>query len=273
MKTLLITGATDGIGRETARQLLTKGFRILVHGRTLEKANNVLAELLREQPTGQAEAVYADLATMQQVLALVEQVKSKTEVLDRLINNAGVYEQKRRLTEEGLEYTMAVNHFAAFLLTHELLPLLKKAPEARVITVSSIAHESGRLDLNDLSFATGYSAYGAYAASKLANVLFTVALAKRLAGTSVTANCLHPGVISTKLLHKGFGIGGASVATGARTSVYLASAEEIGSISGQYFVDCRPTKASRTARNAEFAEALWQATEEVLWPFLRMHSA
>ena len=268
MQTILITGATDGIGRETARQLLEKGFRVLVHGRTLDKANGTVAELLRAYPAGQAEVIYADLAKMGEVLALAEQVRQQTEVLDVLINNAGVYEHERHLTEDGFELTMAVNHFAPFLLTHALLPLLTAAPAGRVITVSSIAHESGRLHLNDLSFARGFSSYGAYAASKLANVLFTRVLAQRLAGSTVTANCLHPGVIATKLLHKGFGSGGASVAAGARTSVYLASADAVRNSSGQYFVDCRPTPPSRTAQDRELAEAFWRATEAVLRPFL-----
>jgi retinol dehydrogenase-12 len=241
---------------------------VLVHGRTLDKSNATVAELLRVRPAGQVDGVYADLAKMPEVVALAEQVRQHTEVLDVLINNAGVYEHERHLTEDGFELTMAVNHFAPFLLTHALLPLLKAAPAGRVITVSSIAHESGRLNLNDLSFARGFSSYGAYAASKLANVLFTRVLAQRLAGSTVTANCLHPGVIATKLLHKGFGSGGASVAAGARTSVYLASADAVRNSSGQYFVDCRPTPPSRTARDRELAEAFWQATEAALRPFL-----
>jgi NAD(P)-dependent dehydrogenase (short-subunit alcohol dehydrogenase family) len=273
MQTVLITGATDGIGRETARQLLEKGFRVLVHGRTSDKANATATELLRAHPAGQMDVVYANLAKMREVVALAEQVRQHTAVLDVLINNAGVYENERYLTEEGFELTMAVNHFAHFLLTHALLPLLKAAPAARVITVSSIAHESGRLDLNDLSFAKGFSSYGAYAASKLANVLFTRALAKRLEGSTVTANCLHPGVIATKLLRKGFGMGGASIAAGARTSVYLASADAVRNSNGLYFVDCRPTPPSRTAQNEELAEAFWQATEAALQPFLSAPTA
>lgn len=268
MKTALVTGATDGIGRETARQLLEKGWRVLIHGRTPAKAQRVAEESGRLHPGGQAEPAHGDLAQMAEVAALANQVREKAPKLDVLINNAGVYEHERVITVDGFERTMAVNHFAPFLLTHLLLPALKAVPEGRIITVSSIAHESAQLKLDDLSFVRGFSGYGAYAASKLANVLFTVALAKRLAQTTVTANCLHPGVIGTKLLRSGFGVSGASVVAGARTSVYLAVSEAVKHVSGHYFVDCRPTMPSRVARDPELAEALWRVTKEALAPFL-----
>lgn len=268
MKTALVTGATDGIGRETARRLLEKGLRVLVYGRTPGNAARAVDELRHAASAGRAEAVYADLDSMQEVLRLVKQVREKTRALDVCINNAGVYEDERIITADGFERTMAVNHFAHVLLTHELLPLLKAAPLGRIITVSSIAHQSGRLRLDDLSFSSAYDGYEAYAASKLANILFTVALARRLADTSVTANCLHPGVIGTKLLRKGFGIGGDSVGKGARTPVYLAVSPEVGGISGAYFESCRRVTPSATARDARFAEAFWEKTMALLSPFL-----
>ncbi len=268
MKTILVTGATDGIGRETARQLLEKNLRVLVHGRTLDKARRTADELVRLHPGGKVEAVYGDLAQLRDVLALAEQVREKAPELDVLINNAGVYEHQRRLTVDGLEHTMAVNHFAPFLLTQALLPLLQAAPEGRVVVVSSIAHESGQLNVDNLNFARSFSGYGAYSASKLANVLFTIALARRLAQTTVTANCLHPGVIDTKLLRSGFGSGGASVTVGARTPIYLALSDEVRHVSGHYFVNCRLTLPSRTARDPELAETLWRATEQALSSFL-----
>ncbi|MGH9195152.1 MAG: SDR family oxidoreductase [Acidimicrobiia bacterium] len=269
MKTVLVTGATDGIGRETAHQLLERGLRVLVHGRTLEKASRVVVELKRATPAAQVESVYADLADMREVLGPAQKVREKTPVLDVLINNAGVYAHTRVITSDGFELTMAVNHFAPFLLTHELLYLLQGASQGRIITVSSIAHQSGRLDLDDLTFARRYDGYDAYAASKLANILFTGALAKRLDGTSVTANSLHPGVISTKLLHKGFGFGGAPVQQGARTSVYLATSEEVNDIRGAYFEDCRRVNPSRMARDERLAEALWEKSQELLAPRMR----
>jgi NAD(P)-dependent dehydrogenase (short-subunit alcohol dehydrogenase family) len=272
MKTVLITGATDGIGRETARQLLSRGFRVLVHGRTLEKAQRVVAEFQRAQPEAAAAAVYADLARMPAVVALAEQIKKQTPVLDVLINNAGVYQPQRQLTPEGFEVTLAVNHLAPFLLTQQLLPLLHAAPAGRIITVSSIAHQSGTLVIGEWDYSRGFSGYGAYAASKLANVLFTLALARRLTGTTVTANCLHPGVIDTKLLRSGFGVGGASVAAGARTSVYLATAEAVSQVSGHYFIDCQPTSPALKAQEVERAEALWRASENALRPWLPVPS-
>lgn len=270
MKTILITGATDGIGRETARQLLDQGHRLLIHGRNLEKAQRTIHDLgAAEKPVGpSAEAVYGDLSDMGQVLDLAEQVKRKTAVLDVLIHNAGVFANEWQLTVDGLEFTMAVNHFAPFLLTHALLSHVQASPQGRFVTVSSIAHEGGRIDLQDLSLSRNFNGYRAYANSKLANVLFTVALSQRLMDGNTTANCLHPGVISTKLLHSGFGITGASVGEGARTSVFLATAPEVGQVSGRYFIDCETVKPSSIAQDRRLAEEFWLTTEAALQPFL-----
>jgi NAD(P)-dependent dehydrogenase (short-subunit alcohol dehydrogenase family) len=205
---------------------------------------------------------------MTQVVTLARQAAALEPVLHVLVNNAGVYERRRRLTGEGLEYTLAVNHFAPFLLTHHLLPQLRAAESARIVNVSSIAHQSGKLDLTDLAFAGRYDGYAAYAASKLANVLFTLELARRLTGTQVTANALHPGVIGTKLLHAAFDIQGAPVENGARTSVYLATSEKVSGVTGRYFDDCREAQPSRTARDASLAAALWRLSEEKLKAFL-----
>lgn len=264
MKTILITGATDGIGRETARQLLAQGHRVLLHGRTLERAQQTVATL----NTSAAVPVHGDLAEMRQVLALVEQVHQQVSALDVLIHNAGVYEHQHHLTVDGFEMTLAVNHFAPFLLTQALLETVKASPQGRIITVSSIAHQSGRIELNDLTLARHFDGYTAYANSKLANILFTQALARRLAGTAVTANSLHPGVIDTKLLRSGFGIGGARVADGARTSVYLATADAVATLTGQYFIDSHPTQPSARARDEQLAEAFWQASVVALQPFM-----
>jgi NAD(P)-dependent dehydrogenase (short-subunit alcohol dehydrogenase family) len=266
-KSALITGATDGIGRETARQLLQCGWHVLIHGRSEHKASQHAAGLAREAGAGNATAVWADLADMAQVVQLAHQVGAQAPGLDVLINNAGVYERRRRLTGDGLEATLAVNHFAPFLLTRTLLPHLQQAGAARIINVSSIAHQNATLELADLTLARGYDPFQAYAASKLANILFTVALAKRMPGTRVTANALHPGVIGTKLLHAAFHIEGASVEAGARTSVYLATSEKVSGVSGKYFVDCRETRPSRQASDERLAEKLWAASEQVLAAF------
>jgi len=268
VKSALITGATDGIGRETARQLLQRGWHVLIHGRSERKASRQAAELAHDSGGGKATAVWADLAVMEQVVGLAQQTAAQAPVLDVLINNAGVYERRRRLTGDGLEATLAINHFAPFLLTRTLLAQLQQAGAARIINVSSIAHGNATLDLDDLTSARGYDPFQAYAASKLANILFTVALAKRMAGTRVTANALHPGVIGTKLLHAAFDIEGASVEAGARTSVYLATSEKVSGVSGKYFVDCREARPSRLASDERLAERLWAASEQALAAFV-----
>jgi len=268
MKTVLVTGATDGIGRETARQLLRQGWAVLVHGRNQAKATQHATDLAAGSKTGGATPVWGDLSKMDEVVSLARQTQAIAPTLDVLINNAGVYERRRHLTADGFELTMAVNHFAHFLLTRHLLANVTAAGAGRVVTVASMVHQSGRIDLDDLTFAGGYDGYSAYGASKLANVLFTRALARRLEGTGATANCLHPGVIGTKLLRAGFSMGGASVEQGARTSVYLATSDEVAGVSGKYFVDCREATASRTARDDELAEALWAESERLLRAYL-----
>ena len=269
MKTVLVTGATDGIGFETARQLLATGIHVVVHGRNENKAARCAAELGRRVSGSRTTPVWGDFSRMSEVAALAAQVNAVAPVLDVLINNAGIYSQRRIITEDGFELTMAVNHFAPYLLTRLIGPLVSKAPAGRIVNVSSMAHQSGDIDLDDLTFEHGFDGYSAYAASKLANILFTRALASRLAGTSssgpgVTANCLHPGVIDTKLLHARFNMKGAPLERGARTSVFLATSEKVAGISGKYFVDCRESSPSRTARNDRLAEALWIRSEELL---------
>jgi len=268
MKNVLVTGATDGIGLETARQLLARDLRVLVHGRNEDKASRSARTLATIADGTRVTPVWGDLSSMRQVVALAQQVQEHAPVLDVLINNAGVFQRNRVLTEDGFETTMAVNHFAVFLLTSRLLPAVSAAPAGRIVTVSSIAHSGADLDLDDLTFAHGFEGYDVYAASKLANILFTRSLARRLPPKPVTANVLHPGVIDTKLLHAGFDIRGASLEQGARTSVYLAVSEQVASVSGKYYVDSREATPSRQARHDGLADGLWAASERLLRDFL-----
>lgn len=265
---MLVTGATDGIGFETARQLALAGHDVLVHGRHARRAQAACSALADAGDATRLHAVWGDLARMAEVVDLAQQCMAVAPALDVVIHNAGIYAAARSLTEDGFETTFAVNHFAPFLLTRRLLGALERAGPARIIVVSSGTHHSGRLLLEDLSGARGWSAYGAYANSKLANLLFTQALARRLARTPITANALHPGVIGTKLLRAGFGAGGAPVSQGARTSVYLATSPVVAGVSGRYFVDCRETPPSAMALDARSAEALWAESERCLKDFL-----
>lgn len=266
MPHVLITGATDGIGLETTRQLLTQGYTVLLHGRTAARATST-ADALRGL-SAEPIPVWGDLSRMREVVALAAQVREATPRLDALVNNAGIYANQQIVTEDGFELTFAVNHFAHHLLTRLLVPVLEVAPTARIVIVSSGTHHSGKIDLDDLLGKIGWTPYGAYSNSKLANVLFTRALAKRLARTAITANALHPGVVGTKLLRAGFGNGGISPTQGARTSVFLASDPALTKISGKYFVDSRETPPARVGQDEKMAEGLWAETERLLKPFL-----
>jgi NAD(P)-dependent dehydrogenase (short-subunit alcohol dehydrogenase family) len=254
MPTHLVTGASDGIGKQTALELAKKGCKVLVHGRSEARASQAVKEL----GSGDFEPVWGDLASLKEVAALADRVLQKHPVLDVLINNAGVFMKERVLSPDGFELTMAVNHFGHFLLTHRLLPALRAAPKARIVHVSSMAHLRGTLDLNDLGFERDFHGYTAYSASKPANVLFSNELARRLHGSHVTSNALHPGVIRTKLLATGFGVGGASLASGAVTSVYCATAPQLDGVSGEYFSDARRSEASREARDVKLQREFYE---------------
>jgi NAD(P)-dependent dehydrogenase (short-subunit alcohol dehydrogenase family) len=247
VSTILVTGATDGIGKETARILTGQGHDVIVHGRTMEKAQAVVRAL------GKGRAVAADLASLDAIRAMASSLRESN--VDVLINNAGVYMKTRTLTPDGREMTMAVNHDAPFLLTH----LLLAGPSglARVVNVSSVAHMRGHVDVDDIDLARGFDGYAAYASSKLANVLFSVELAQR--APHVQVNALHPGVVSTKLLRAGFNMGGPdSHEDGAATSVYLATTDV--NVSGRYFVRSREATPHADANDAPLCAAFYEAS-------------
>lgn len=268
-KTVLVTGATDGIGKETARRLAERGARVFIAGRNAEKGAAAVRDIATNTGTDQAEFLQADLSVQADVRGLAKAVKQRTNRLDVLVNNAGVIMFRREETRDGIEMTFGLNHLNYFLLTHELLDLLKASAPARIVSVASIAHRRAMLDFDDLQLSRGFGAWKAYSRSKLANIMFTYALARRLEGTGVTANCLHPGFVSSHFGQNGrflartgmalamrFG-NAISVAQGAQTSVYLASAPEVTSQSGLYFDEGKAVKSNHASYDRHTQEKLW----------------
>ncbi len=247
MTKILLTGATDGIGLATARDLLARGADVVVHGRNPAKLNRVATEL-------DCDAVLGDLSSMEQVRSLAAAAR-ELGPFDVLLHNAGVWSSDHVVTDDGFELTLAVNHLAPFLLTHLLIDDVVDG--GRVVTVSSIGHTRGRMHWDDFELRRGYTGFDAYCRSKLANVLFANALARRVKARGITSNSLHPGVIDTKLLRSGFAIQGAPVHTGAATSVHLALSADVAKHTGCYFDDCRERIASPSARDEDTQERLW----------------
>lgn len=259
---ILVTGATAGIGLQTALELVRLGTRVVVHGRTTAKVDE--ARRVLEKEGGQSEGVTFDLNSLQSVRQGAEELTKRFPRLDVLVNNAGVFMNERVLTVDGLETTFQVNHLAPFLLTSLLLKGPLAGPGARVVNVSSIAHSRGRMRFEDLQFNRGFQGYSAYAQSKLANILFTFELAERLAAEQVTANCLHPGVVSTKLLTEGFGMSGSdTVEEAAETSVFLAASPELEGTTGRYFARQREVNPAPHALDVKARQQLWELSEKL----------
>jgi NAD(P)-dependent dehydrogenase (short-subunit alcohol dehydrogenase family) len=272
--TALVTGATRGIGYATAEALARMGATVIVHGRDDTRVRGVCARLRQSAPNMSIDGVVADLDSLAGVRRLAAQVGDEHERLDILINNAGLVTRRRQLTVDGIERQLAVNHLAPFLLTGLLLDKLRSSGPARIVNVASQAHRRGQLDFDDLNWERRkYSGIGAYRASKLANILFTRELARRLDGTRVTANCLHPGVVATHiftgmgLLGRIFGIVSKPFllpsTKGAGPSVYLASADEVAGTSGRYFNESQAVEPSAAARDDAAARQLWTVSERL----------
>jgi NAD(P)-dependent dehydrogenase (short-subunit alcohol dehydrogenase family) len=261
---VLVTGSTDGIGRETALELARLGARVIVHGRNKARVADAYEEVARASATPPPAPVVADFASLAAVRAMAAELESRELPIDALVNNAGVYMKRRELSADGIEMTMAVNHFAHVLLTHRLLASAPGQALQRIINVSSIAHNRAFLALEDIENTRGeFDDYQAYATSKFANVLFTVELARRLRTRGVLVNAVHPGVVSTKLLTAGFDMRGPdSMGKGARTSVMLAISPEYGHISGAYFMEGREARMHRQASDAEFAARFYELSAE-----------
>lgn len=273
-KDIVVTGATDGIGKVTARELAKMGASVTIVGRNAAKGEAVVGELRKAAGHDRIGFVAGDLANQKGVRAAAGAIKGRLKKLDGLVNNAGAMFTKRELTEDGIERTFALNHLGYFLLTHELLDLLKTSQPARIVNVASDAHKGQKLDLSDLQNAKNYSGWRAYGQSKLANIYYTYELARRLQGTNVTANCLHPGFVASQFGSNTSGLFGMllgwaktvaaiSEDDGAKTSVYLASSPAVSGVNGKYFDKCAVAPSSGVSNDADIARALWRESERL----------
>ena len=268
-QTVMITGATSGIGAVAALELARKGARVVGVGRNPEKCAAAASRIAKETDNLNVEYLVADLSSQDQIHRLAEAFKAKYSRLDVLVNNAGAFFSKRQESVDGIEMTLALNHLNYFLLTNLLLDTLKASAPARIINVSSNAHMGTQINFADIESRRRYISWTAYAQSKLANVLFTYELARRLEGTGVTANALHPGFVATgfgqnnhDLVGWGTGIvqriAARSPEQGARTIIYLASSAEVDQVSGKYFVDEKEARSSPASYDADTAMRLWE---------------
>jgi retinol dehydrogenase-14 len=266
-KTVLVTGGTSGIGKATAVGLAALGARVGITGRDRARTRLAAVAVARAAGNPAVDPFAADLSVQAEVRRLADEVLAAYPRLDVLVNNVGGYWATRRMTVDGVEHTFAVNHLAPFLLTSLLLDRLKASAPARIVTVSSGAHRTGRIDFDDLQGERDHAGQ-AYPRSKLANVLFTYELARRLEGTGVTATVLHPGVVRTRFASEDPGAAFKALLPlvrlfmkspekGAGTSIYLASSPEVEGVSGVYFVDRKPKKSSPASYDQEDAARLW----------------
>lgn len=278
-KTVVITGGTSGIGEVAASKLAAMGARIVLVARSKTRAEATLAKLGEVAPQQAHKVHYADLSLIADMKRVGVEIAASEPRIDVLINNAGALFNHRKLTPDGLEYTFATNHMAYFVLTAMLRERLLGSAPARIINTASAAHTRGRLDLDDLQSARNFRGFRVYGTSKLCNILFTRELARRLRGTGVTANCLHPGFVATRFADESGGLV-ASVAPivklfaiapeqGAKTIIHLASSPLVAQTTGEYFVKSRPAVPSDAARDDRAAAQLWQKTAALAgidWP-------
>jgi len=261
--TILVTGATDGLGKRVAQELAAKGATVLLHGRSSSRLEATLEELRKETGSEKLGSYLADLSSLGEVRGLAEQVLSEHDRLDVLTNNAGVIVREREESKDGYELTFAVNYLSHFLLTSLLLPLLRDSAPSRIVNVASAGQSP--IDFGDPMLERGYDAMGAYTRSKLAQVMFTFELAGRLQeDTGVTVNALHPAsLMDTKMVHDTFGYTMSTVEEGAEAVVRLAASQELEGVTGRYFDGTREARANRRAYDAEARRRLWALSEEL----------
>jgi len=269
--TVVITGATSGIGEVAADRLAAKGARIVFVARDKSRGEETLKHLRAIAPDAAHAVYYADLSRLRETKRVASQIAAAEPAIDVLINNAGAMFSTRKLTEDGLEMTFATNHMSYFVLTLCLKHRL--AARGRIVSTASDAHKGAKLDFEDLQSAKRYSTYGVYGRSKLCNILFNRELARRLDGTGITANCLHPGFVASRLGDQSGGVFSLAVRAaktfaispeeGAQTVIYLASSPDVADISGGYYYRCRPAVPSKEAQNDADARRLWEMSERL----------
>jgi NAD(P)-dependent dehydrogenase (short-subunit alcohol dehydrogenase family) len=268
----VVTGANRGIGRATAEGLSESGASLILVCRRVEDGQAVARDIAA-QGRPEPDVIGADLSSQQSIRRAAAEIKERYAKVHVLINNAGIIPARREVTLDGLEMQFAVNHLAYFLLTNLLLPSLIAGSPSRVVNVSSGAHSHARLDFDDLQSENGYDSQEVYSRTKLANILFTYELARRLKVSGITSNCLTPGVVATRMLADYMGVPrtgravdstfGATPAEGAETSIYLAAAPEVESVTGKYFVRKKPVASSRASYDAASARRLWEVSAEL----------
>jgi len=272
-KIVLITGATSGIGKATATGIARMGARVVMVARNEKRGREARREILKHSGNAHMDVLVADLSTRQAIRDLAAEFKNRYDRLDVLINNAAMVTGTRRLTPEGFETQFFVNHLAYFMLTCLLIDVLRASAPSRVVNMSSTAHSSGFIDFDDLQLARRYTGWQAYANTKLANVMFTYELARRLEGTGVTANCVHPGVIHTGLLRHYSRVLNAlfhalqaffkKPEEGALTPIYVATSLEVEGVTGKYFRRCQPMGTTEASNDREAQRRLWRVSEEM----------
>ena len=269
-KVCIVTGANTGIGKETALGLARLGATVVMVCRDRERGEAAQREIKQKSGNSNVDLMLCDFSSQNSIRQFVRDFTERHNRLDVLVNNAGVVLRQHSMTEDGLESTFAINHLGYFLVTNLLLDVLKKSAPSRVVNVASTAHKYGKLDISGWPTGRNYSSFGAYANSKLANVLFTYELARRLKGSGVTANCLHPGGVGTNLfrglpafMQTLIKLVTISPERGARTSIFLASSPEVEGVTGKYFARSKQQQSSVASRDEEAANILWEVSAEL----------